>query len=192
MLPSVDPFPDLPRILEWEISLALLVLGWSLWSLRSRFSGRARGPLGARSRRTRAALVGLGFALAAASFTYAMPNLPAPEPSDRSGPQRLRGAEREVRDQGARSSPSPGASGAEAGPPSVHAAPGPQERGGEGDRTQLAGTFGLQAGSDDRRRPSQTETPAPATPATPATPTPEPTPLPTASPSSQPSPASTP
>ena len=186
MLRLVDPFPDLPRILEWEISLALLVLGWSLLSLRSRLSGRARGPLGARSRRTRAALIGLGFALAAASFTYAMPNLPAPETGDRTAPQRLRGGGRKGAAHGARTSPVPAASGAEASTPSADPTAPPQE---PGDRVhaQLAGSFGVQAAPDDRPRPSESASPGAA-----ASPTPEPTPLPTVTPSVEPTPTPTP
>jgi hypothetical protein len=92
---EVPDLVDLPAILKWEISLALLVLAWSLlslgryerlkrrwWARRSvhppnviRLPG-ARPPLLApRRHRLKFLVMATGFATAAASFAYAMPNI---------------------------------------------------------------------------------------------------------------------
>src|SRR5919108_361342 len=92
---EVPDLVDLPAILKWEISLALLVLAWSLLSLGryERLKGRwwarrsvhppnvirlpgARPPLLApRRHRLKFLVMATGFATAAASFAYAMPNI---------------------------------------------------------------------------------------------------------------------
>jgi hypothetical protein len=96
--PEVPEFPNLPAILKWEISLAVLVLAWSLLSLgrfeRLKRRRRARRQVptnvirlhdgrlsvgirsgSSRSLRIKALLVATGFAVVAASFAYAMPNI---------------------------------------------------------------------------------------------------------------------
>ena len=181
-------FPDLPSILAWEISLALLVLASSLLRLRTRRAGRTRAGARAPSRRLRAAFVGLGFALAAASFTYAMPDLPAPEGSTRTSSQRLRAAADKARDFGdGASTRRKGVSGPErtsAVPPTL-----PDNwRGRASDEAQVSGALEA-AGRVD---PSPDADVAKPTPEATGSPTPEPTALPTVTPAAEPTQTPTP
>ena len=100
--PEVPDFPDLPAILRWEISLALVMLAWSLlslgrherlrrrWSRRRRVtsrkiilapratvspSPRSRWDVGSRRQRLKVLAAGAGFASVAASVAYAMPTI---------------------------------------------------------------------------------------------------------------------
>jgi hypothetical protein len=106
MLPrEVPDFPNLPAILRWEISLALVVLAWSLlslgryerlkrrWNRRPRATpvkvihlpratvrwslppARSRWAMGRRGHRLKVLGAAAGFATVAASVAYAMPNI---------------------------------------------------------------------------------------------------------------------
>ncbi|CAN5654957.1 hypothetical protein BH24ACT26_BH24ACT26_12250 [soil metagenome] len=218
MLRLMPQIPNLPSILKWEISLALLVLAWSVISLRFGRSprGAARAGRGRvvrlpsrsrshrrylfRKQRGRAPLVAVGFALAAASVAYALPNLVEIAPHGRravSRQSRLRQAERRV-EAGAtspvgapqeRARPAPTEPGAPA--EVVAATSGGQElstpQGKSGGLDLGASLPGLAAGTppvgDETTPPTPLPTPTP-TPTIEPTPTPtlEPTPTPTPSP----------
>ena len=129
----MDTFPNLPSVLKWEISLAVLVLLWSLASLRTRRAHRSQPRPARVGTRGRALLVAMGFAIAAASFAYAMPNLPALEGHKRPPELRLRsavaserrgGSEADVTDQSPR-----GGGGSETQPQPLPRSVGARQRG---------------------------------------------------------------
>ena len=213
MLRAVPELPYLPSILKWEISLALLVLVWSLISLglgRSRRRGpvvgrwaspttvvrraerpRARPSL-ARRRRGRAWIAALGFAVAAASFAYAMPNIIDLAPGgvrDRAASARGRDAARPGRDapqlhDGAPSAigaPNDGRASVEHGGPSDDAPA-------QGEESGVIGELEVDGSDAD----GSADAPAPSlgggSPAFSPEPNPSPTPTPTPEPTPEPSP----
>ncbi|HEX2236085.1 MAG TPA: hypothetical protein VHK89_07400 [Actinomycetota bacterium] len=201
---------SLPGILKWELSLALLVLVWSLvslararsWSLRAR--GRAPNVVSLQERRRlhesrrapsnplRAVVVAVAFALVAGSFAMALPSvirIARPERGALAGADGSvggRGGEQHPRRATARPTAAPES---EAGVPSEpeHVPPeGLTRTVGVGSESSVEGG---EASADvpvavESSTPSPTPSPTPS-----ATPTAEPSPTPTPS---EPEPTSTP
>jgi hypothetical protein len=209
----VNGLQDLPAILKWELSLAFLVLAWSLVSL-----GRAGDWVGRLRRRApaprnviplrrvrvrqpprpshplRALAVALAFAVGATGFAYALPNViriaPAGDRSGGPGP-----AESDRLAPGARPEPSrePSASsGGESdsrGPLASAPRPEPDVHSGS---LNVGGSSGLDVG--DEPAPVGVPTPEAASPspaASPAQPDPTPSPEPTGTPLPEPTPTET-
>jgi hypothetical protein len=211
MLLQVPDLVSLPGILKWELSLALLVLVWSLvslararsWSLRAR--GRAPNVVSLQERRRlhesrrarssplRAVVVAVAFALVAGSFAMALPSVirvARPERGALAGADggvAGRGEEQHPRRATARRSVAPES---EAGLPSE-----PEHVPPEG----LARTAGVGSEASVEGGEASADVPVPVASSTP-TPTPTPSPSPSATPGeasptptpSEPEPTSTP
>ncbi|MFN2490935.1 MAG: hypothetical protein ABR529_14615 [Actinomycetota bacterium] len=193
----------------WEISLAMLVLVWSLVSL-ARFKERGRqrgvrsrnvvplrrtagvGPSARRgTRRARVPLVAISFALAAASFAYAMPDVLEMAPHGRTlrARTRLREAQQRRREVAI---PEVGGSPRGGAPMPVASEPGRAAGGGNGEEGKDVGPSSARgqltlaappAEATAATAPAETaEEPVEPTPLPSVTPTVEPTPTPTVEP----------
>jgi hypothetical protein len=211
---EVPDLLDLPAILKWEISLAVLVLAWSLLSLgryerlkrrwwARRSTGRAsnvirlpgaRPPLLApRRHRLKLLVMASAFATAAASFAYAMPNILVLE-------HRQRGREgvRQASGRGvvpARPAPQGDAPTGTPRPPAPAAGAREPGRSPEAAR-EVGGELGVTAAppapaSPEPEAEPPTPPPAAAEPSSTPSPSPSPTPTPTIEPTPTPTPTPT-
>lgn len=202
MLSSVPDLVSLPGILKWELSLALLVLVWSLvslarardWSLRAR--GRSANVVSLQERRRlhearrarahplRAVVVATAFAVVAGSFAFALPSVikvARPERGSLAGAAEGAGAE------GRRAS---GGSAGEAAAPSENGeGQAMSPRGASGSRVRVGEITPEGAGGAARGGAPTMSGTGSSTPETPApTPSPEPSATPTTEPTPSPSP----
>lgn len=204
MLSSVPDLVSLPGILKWELSLALLVLVWSLvslarardWSLRGR--GRAANVVSLQERRRlhearrarahplRAVVVAAAFAVVAGSFAFALPSVIKVA---RPGRGSLAGAAEGAVSEGRRStggSAGEAAASFESGEEQAMSPGGASGSGVRPGEITRRGAVGAERGGAPI--PSRAGSPAPPALTPDATPSAQPSPTPTIEPSPSPSP----